>query len=190
MSKLPLMKSYREETSNCLILPENKRKIFRFVNMSSAKLPIKPKSQALVDEFFIFSVQLLWINKLEYLNCSRRDPRLTVRVPKSSPTNYVFFRQDVTDHIWFPDVYIDGIQVRLDERFWKKDTFDTSHSYDMDSNNDTWLISRTSRHPILSGGFIVYPESIMLINKVSGVLFIWKFSFTWHFPYIAYSCCC
>ena len=46
------------------------------------------------------------------LRMTWRDPRLTVRVPKSSPTNYVFFRQDVTDHIWFPDVYIDGIQVR------------------------------------------------------------------------------
>ena len=45
------------------------------------------------------------------LRMTWRDPRLTVRVPKSSPTNYVFFRQDVTDHIWFPDVYIDGIQV-------------------------------------------------------------------------------
>jgi hypothetical protein len=47
------------------------------------------------------------------LRMTWRDPRLTVRVPKSSPTNYVFFRQDVTDHIWFPDVYIDGIQVGM-----------------------------------------------------------------------------
>lgn len=39
-----------------------------------------------------------------------RDPRLTVRIPSYSPTNYVFFRSDVTRHIWFPDVYIDGIQ--------------------------------------------------------------------------------
>ena len=44
------------------------------------------------------------------LRMTWRDPRLTVRIPAYSPTNYVFFRSDVTQHIWFPDVYIDGIQ--------------------------------------------------------------------------------
>lgn len=44
------------------------------------------------------------------LRMTWRDPRLTVRIPPYSPTNYVFFRSDVTRHIWFPDVYIDGIQ--------------------------------------------------------------------------------
>ena len=44
------------------------------------------------------------------LRMTWRDPRLTVRIPDYSPTNYVFFRSDVTKHVWFPDVYIDGIQ--------------------------------------------------------------------------------
>ena len=38
------------------------------------------------------------------------DPRLKVMVPRNFPTNYVLFRSDVTRYIWFPDVYIDGIQ--------------------------------------------------------------------------------
>ena len=38
------------------------------------------------------------------------DPRLKVSVPRNFPTNYVLFRSDVTRYIWFPDVYIDGIQ--------------------------------------------------------------------------------
>ena len=44
------------------------------------------------------------------LRMTWRDPRLTVRIPSYSPTNYVFFRSDVTKHIWFPDVYIDGLK--------------------------------------------------------------------------------
>ena len=39
------------------------------------------------------------------------DPRLTVRIPPTSPTNYVLFRSDATRYIWFPDVYIDGIHT-------------------------------------------------------------------------------
>ena len=44
------------------------------------------------------------------LRMTWRDPRLKVDIPEDSPTNYVRFGSEATEHIWFPDVYIDGIQ--------------------------------------------------------------------------------
>ena len=38
------------------------------------------------------------------------DPRLNVTLPSDSPTDYIRFGSGVVRHIWFPDVYIDGIQ--------------------------------------------------------------------------------
>ena len=38
------------------------------------------------------------------------DPRLNVTLPEDSPTDYIRFGSGVVKHIWFPDVYIDGIQ--------------------------------------------------------------------------------
>ena len=38
------------------------------------------------------------------------DPRLNVTLPEDSPTEYIRFGDGVVKHIWFPDVYIDGIQ--------------------------------------------------------------------------------
>ena len=38
------------------------------------------------------------------------DPRLNVTLPDDSPTEYIRFGDGVVKHIWFPDVYIDGIQ--------------------------------------------------------------------------------
>ena len=45
------------------------------------------------------SVRMTWV-----------DPRLNVTLPADSPTDYVRFGSDVTRHIWFPDVYIDGVK--------------------------------------------------------------------------------
>ena len=38
------------------------------------------------------------------------DPRLNVTLPPDSPTDYVRFGSEVVKHVWFPDVYIDGVQ--------------------------------------------------------------------------------
>ena len=58
------------------------------------------------------------------LRMTWRDPRLTVRIPSYSPTNYVFFRSDVTKHIWFPDVYIDGKCNKVSVMFFKTFSLD------------------------------------------------------------------
>ena len=44
------------------------------------------------------------------LRMTWQDRRLKVILPEDSPTNYIRFGSEVTRHIWFPDVYIDGIQ--------------------------------------------------------------------------------
>ena len=84
MSKLTVKKSQNVHLSNDIT--------FSYRNVLNVDEP----SQLITVET---SLRMTW-----------RDPRLTVRIPAYSPTNYVFFRSDVTRHIWFPDVYIDGVQ--------------------------------------------------------------------------------
>ena len=76
-------------------------KIFTLIILTSLK---KNRNVLNVDE----PAQLITVETS--LRMTWTDPRLNVTLPEDSPTEYIRFGDGVVKHIWFPDVYIDGIQ--------------------------------------------------------------------------------